>query len=55
MNESDLAELHKSLDKLPVYGKDKHGYSLIHYGDVATMLDRVYRKSEQRRLVKDGI
>ena len=48
MNQKELTDLHKGLDKLPTYGKDKEEYTLIHYADVAVMIDQIYKKYSQK-------
>ncbi len=46
MKLKELNMLHAELDKLTVHGKDKDGYTLICYADVAVMLDKVFNKFE---------
>ena len=47
MNKKDFDTLHIELEKITERGRDKDNYTLIHYADVAVMIDRVYNKNKR--------
>lgn len=47
MNDNDLKELHKAIDKIPPAKIKENGWTLISYAEVKVKIDEVYKRNKK--------